>query len=264
MDRAIKGGKRLYPSTRKERLPITHSILEKIANFATHPTSSNYLDELNLDVAFKIAWAGFLQMEEFTYSLADLKKGNFQNTKLTRSDIVFSEDYQYATLRLKSSKTDVNHSGVEIVLAANPASIGSLSTCLVTALRNLFHFDPQLPQAPLFKLNLSGVFARHTVLKHLEKRLLASGILPNQYSGHSFRRGAAQHASDHGMLEENIQQLGRWTSRAFQLYFKTSAILLYALNLQFQTGRQCSYSRPFYSSDKPYTSPYPPLTHNTS
>jgi len=39
------------------------------------------------------------------------------------------------------------------------------------------------------------------------------------YSGHSFRWGAAQHASDIGMLDSEIQTLGRWSSTAFQLYF---------------------------------------------
>ncbi len=28
---------------------------------------------------------------------------------------------------------------------------------------------------------------------------------------------AAQHAADHGMLEEQIQELGRWSSQAFKL-----------------------------------------------
>ena len=260
LERIIKGGKKLYPSIRKERHPITHDILEKIANFAVNHTGPDSLDELNLDVAFKVAWAGFLRMGEFTYSLLDLKKRSFQDTKLIRSDVSFSDTYQYATLRLKSSKTDINHSGVEIILAANPSSIG---TCPVTALQNLVHCDPQSPQASLFKLCSNGTFARQTVLKHLEKHLLAKGIIPSQYSGYSFRRSAAQHASDHGMLDENIQQLGRWTSQAFQLYFKTSAMSLYSLNLRFQTGRQCSYPHISYSIDNLYTSPYPPLPTHT-
>ena len=102
-----------------------------------------------------------------------------------------------------------HYSGIKIILAANSSSI---DTCPVTALQNLIHFDLQSPQAPLFKLCLNGIFARQTVLKHLEKCLLAKGIIPSQYLGHSFRRDTAQHASDHGMLDENIQQLGQWTS----------------------------------------------------
>lgn len=64
LDRAIRGGKQLYLSIRKARLLITHPILEKIANFAANSAGLDHLDELNLDVAFKIAWAGFLRIRE--------------------------------------------------------------------------------------------------------------------------------------------------------------------------------------------------------
>ena len=40
-------------------------------------------------------------------------------------------------------------------------------------------------------------------------RALKIGIQDSGYSGHSFRRGAAQHASDMGMLDSEIQTLGR-------------------------------------------------------
>ncbi len=63
------------------------------------------------------------------------------------------------------------------------------------------------------------------------------------YSGHSFRRGAAQHAADSGMLYEDIQKLGRWTSPAFLLYFTSSAQTLYNLNRNFQTGRPVALPR---------------------
>ena len=78
LKRIIKGGKRLYPSIQKKRRLITHNILEKIANFAVNHTGPNFLDELNLDVVFKVAWAGFLRMREFTFYLSELKKRSFQ------------------------------------------------------------------------------------------------------------------------------------------------------------------------------------------
>lgn len=93
---------------------------------------------------------------------------------MTRSNVKFSENDQYATLRLKRRKTDTNHTG---------------------------------------------------------------------YSSHSFRRGAAQHASDNGMLDEDTQKLGRWSSESFRLYFTTSAQTLYNLNMSFQTGRPVALQR---------------------
>ena len=67
-------------------------------------------------------------------------------------------------------------------------------------------------------------------------KLRALGLQTDGYSGHSFRKGAAQHAHDSGILDDQIQMLGRWTSEAFRVYFTTNASVLYKLNHQFQTG----------------------------
>lgn len=68
------------------------------------------IDKLNIDTAFKVAWAGFGRLGEIKYTEAEVKKTSFEKTKLTRSDISFSEGDQYATLRLKRSITE--HTGV--------------------------------------------------------------------------------------------------------------------------------------------------------
>jgi hypothetical protein len=58
-----------------------------------------------------------------------------------------------------------------------------------------------------------------------------------KYAGHSLRRGAAQHASDNGILDEDIKRLGRWNSQAFKGYFSTSMVYKFMLNRRFATGR---------------------------
>lgn len=226
LKRIIKGGHRLFPSAKRNRLPITKDVLRRITT-----TTSLSVDDLNYNTAFKVAWAGFLRVGEFTYTPQALAMPSFSQTGLTRSDITFSEDDDYAILRLKRSKTDVKHTGVEIILAATNSS-----TCPVTALRLLFERDHQPPRAPLFSLQ-NGPFTRKSVIDFLKARLVTAGIPIEGYSGHSFRKGAAQHASDNGMLDEQIKTLGRWSSSAFQLYFQTSTPTLFALNKRFQTGR---------------------------
>lgn len=52
----IKGGKRLFPSKKRNRLPITKDILEKI-------TEEEPLRVEDLK-GFKVAWAGFMRMGE--------------------------------------------------------------------------------------------------------------------------------------------------------------------------------------------------------
>ena len=133
-------------------------------------------------------------------------------------------------LCLKQSKTDTEHTGAQIVLAATGEK-----TCPVAALSRLYTLDPQPANAPLFRLS-SSAFSRFSVVTALKKRLSLAGLAQFNYSGHSFRKGAAQHAADHGMLNEIIQKLGRWTSNAFRLYFTTLPELLYNLNLSFQKG----------------------------
>lgn len=124
----IKGVKRLFPSNGRNMLPITKDILEKITE--DEPLT---MEDLNVDTAFKVAWAGFMQRGKLTYTAAGLKKDLFKDTKLTRSDISFAEGDQYAILRLKRSKTDIEHTGIQIILAV----IGE-PRCPVSALRRLF------------------------------------------------------------------------------------------------------------------------------
>lgn len=63
------------------------------------------------------------------------------------------------------------------------------------------------------------------------------------FAGHSPRRGAAQHASDNGILDEDIKRLGRWSSEAFRGYFNTSNAYKFLLNKRFLTGRATPFIR---------------------
>ncbi len=221
----IKSGRRLFPSKKWNRLPITNIIFEKITE--DKPLS---VTDLNVNTAFKVAWAGLMRMEEFTYKAAEAKKATFAETGLTRSDISFAEGDQYAILRLKRSKTDTEHTGVQIILAAIVER-----TCPVAALRRLFIQDARQANTPLFRLQ-SEAFSLQGVVNILKQRIAAEGLSESNFSGHNFRKEAAQHAADHGILDESIQKLGRWTSNAFKLYFTTTPETLFNLNLSFQKG----------------------------
>ena len=76
----------------------------------------------------------------------------------------------------------------------------------------------------------------------MRKRLKDKGYKNHKcYSGHSPRQGAAQgaaqHAADNGILEYDIQRLGRWSSEAFKGYFHISQGYKFHLNRRFQIGR---------------------------
>lgn len=86
IDRILSGACYLFPHTKRKRLPITKDILQKLTS--TPPVS---IDELNIDTAFKVVWAGFLQMGEFTYTSTEAQASTFTSTKLTQSDVTFSD-----------------------------------------------------------------------------------------------------------------------------------------------------------------------------
>lgn len=224
--RLIKGARNVFPpSPKRIRHPITMTILKSIL-----PSFSTDKDDANIHAAFSIAFAGFLRMGEFTNTAADLTLSGASPKVLRRSDISFSENQDTATLLLRRSKTDANNSGVRIILART----GGIA-CPVASLLHLFATDPKDQSDTLFSFT-NGPFTRTRVLSALSLGLFQTGIQDSGYSGHSFRRGAAQHASDMGMLDSEIQTLGRWSSAAFQLYFTLSTSRLRQLNFQFQTG----------------------------
>jgi hypothetical protein len=227
--RLLAGALSLSPPTKRARLPITRDILSKIV---TAGISKKYR---NLDAAFTLAFAGFLRMGEITYTTKERKAPSFSAIKVTRSDIQFSSNLDHMLLRLKRSKTDSEHHGVSITIAATGDDL-----CPVQAMKRLFDEDRKDPLSPLFSLD-GGAFSAAAVQALLVKRLTAANVLAKGYSGHSFRKGAAQHAKDHGFTDSQIQQLGRWTSNAFRLYCEASAADLFRLNAQFQRGTPLAF-----------------------
>ena len=59
----IKGRRRLFPHQKKDQLPITKGIFQKL----TEDTPQT-IDEINMDTAFEVAWADFMRLGEITYT----------------------------------------------------------------------------------------------------------------------------------------------------------------------------------------------------
>jgi hypothetical protein len=87
-------------------------------------------NKINIVAAAATAFRGFLRSGEFTYKARELRNTTtFQNTRLLRSNVTFSENNDYVSIRLKRSKTNTDHKGVEIIITASNSS-----TCAVRAL----------------------------------------------------------------------------------------------------------------------------------
>jgi hypothetical protein len=193
--------------------------------------SNSEVNNLNFDTAIKLTFAGFLRTAELTCESKDLENMSvFEHTKLQRRDVAFADNDEHAVVLLRSSKSDYDHTGVGIVVARTGDA-----TCLVSALRALYALDPQPPRAPLFRTH-NGTLSRNKYINEMRKRLKDNGYKNHKrYAGHS--RGAAQHAADNGILEYDIQRLGRWSSEAFKSYFHIGQAYKFYLNRRFQTGR---------------------------
>ena len=75
---------------------------------------------------------------------------------------------------------------------------------------------------PLFLFRDGTTLSRATLVAHLRTALAQVGIDASQYSGHSFRIGAATSAAQAGYSDSFIRSLGRWKSAAFITYIRIS------------------------------------------
>lgn len=238
LQRILQGARTIQgPSRKKKAEPLSADQLRRITKRppAQRPRQgfSRWLDNLHFDTAIKLAFAGFFRTREITYEEGDLRNLEvFRHTRLQRRDVIFADNFEHATIHLRSSKSDYEHKGVDVIVSRTGSD-----TCPVEALKSLFDLDPQPPTSPLLR-HSRGAFSRERYVGTLRDRLRRIGCANYMdFAGHSPRRGGAQRAADLGMLEEDIQILGRWTSNAFKGYYKLSAYKRYSLNYRFLTGK---------------------------
>lgn len=100
-------------------------------------------------------------------------------------------------------------------------SIPSHTLCPVQALREFFEMCPAPASSPAFVIpTATGLrsLSYSSFTKHLKDLLRLAGFSPNNYSGHSFRRGGATYASSLGISHELIQRQGDEASTAYLEY----------------------------------------------
>jgi hypothetical protein len=187
---------------------------------ATVDTSS--FNGLNIYAAFCIAFAGFFRAGELTW---DQWNNVSPRTQISHGSVKFTADG--AIVHLPTSKTDQFGRGIDLTL-----SYSHDIACPVKALRHLFTRYPRPPSSPLFARAI-GPFNKQWFTKQISSSLFRAGV-PNSsgYSGHSFRRGAANTVISAGLSLDEIKTLGRWKSDAVKLYLtnKSSNAINFAIN----------------------------------
>ena len=106
--RLVQGARGLFPSKKRERLPIIRDILLKIIS----PFTSR--NDYHINAAFKLAFVSFLRISEFIYTRIKKITLFFKVIRFIRSDFTLFTDY--TIIRLKRSKTEKIYQGVNILV----------------------------------------------------------------------------------------------------------------------------------------------------
>ena len=188
------------PKSARKKLPMTYVLLAKMFNYLKNGIFNDVTD-LVLQTACMVAFFGFLRCREFTC------KTNFDsNIHLCIGDIDFAF-HDCVKLFLKTSKTDVYRQGVYIKLLKTDSDL-----CPYKLLRKLImnrKSSNATEKDPLFVEEHNIALSRNYFMSKLKTLLSYLGFVHSDYSGHSFRIGAATTCASNGIQDHMIQTLGR-------------------------------------------------------
>ena len=210
----LRGIKRSQNNIRKVRLPITSFILKQLCDLLDKGFMSPQID-LMLQCIFKVAFYGFLRCGEFTCNANE-------SMFLRMRDINVDVENAFFTLNLPCSKTDPFRQGVLITIHENAVLRPVHTMRQYLDMRYKFAASAF---SPLFTDNFHDGIAltRDKFLSHLNSLLQILGYPDGQFSGHSFRIGAATSAAAAGVEDHVIKTLGRWSSDCYLRYIRTDA-----------------------------------------
>ena len=196
------------------RLPITRPILHKLLGAAEQFSAPLY-EICQFQAMCSLAFHAFLRVGEITATNKEASPPLqlHQLVKLVNS-------YQDA-VALKVTFFNFKHSYNQ-----RPLSIvinRQVVFCPVQIMLKYLALRGSKP-GPLFVTELGAVINRAAFTEKLSLAIRISGLNPSRYKGHSFRIGAASHATDQGMSDAQIRTLGRWKSNAFQKYIRIPSL----------------------------------------
>ena len=209
----LKGIHRSEGASRPQdrRLPILPSTLEALWGVWSVPSPNISPFECSmLWAACCIGFFAFLRSGEFTSTPT-------QEVPLRPEDVAVDNhsNPSYMSIRLRHSKTDPFGNGVTLFVGRTYQHI-----CPVAAVLAYLAVRPPI-RGPLF-IHANGTpLTRVELIRHVRQALRLRGFDVSNYSGHSFRIGAATTAAARGIPDATIKMLGRWESSAYTSYIRT-------------------------------------------
>ena len=176
-----------------------------------------------------LGFFGFLRSGELTAP----EDGKFDPSQhLSYADIAIDDNLnpRRLSVTIKQSKTDPFRQGVTIFLGRTDTQL-----CPVAAL--LAYLAVRGPgEGPLFRFEDGRALTRTRLVTEVRRSLAGCNLRPQDYSGHSFRIGAATTAAACGASAETIMTLGRWKSQAYRLYIRLPSEQLARLSRSMATS----------------------------
>ncbi|XP_060139102.1 uncharacterized protein LOC118082278 isoform X1 [Zootoca vivipara] len=208
--KALEGWRRLQPPRKDSRKPITFNLLFQIHKQLRKLCWSKYEARL-FSAAYSIAFFGAFRIGEVVCegSPSQAAKG------ILLSDLSLSE--KEVVIHIRQSKTDQCGRGALMRLPAT----GHPGPCPVKDTRRFLHLRPASP-GPFLIHQDGSCLARHQFTRVMRKAIAACGLPPSDFAAHSFRIGAATTAVHMGLSVDRIKDLGRWKSKAYKGYLRSS------------------------------------------
>ena len=194
------------------RLPITITIL-KLLIAASDTVIGHYTDRILFKCMMTVAFFGFLRIGEITVAKNKMDAITLRNIQWDASTKSFS-------ITLTNFKHSVPGKSHTIVLKSQTLP----NPCPVTMLHNWLAIRPKIPGL-LFTLSDGKGMKREWFDQNLRRCLSFCNLNTKLYKGHSFRIGAATHASlSLGYTDSQIRLLGRWKTDAFKKYIRNPSM----------------------------------------
>ena len=119
------------------------------------------------------------------------------------------------SIKLKHSKTDQEMKGVKIVIGETGDDL-----CPIIAMLSYLKVRGSHP-GHLFCWQSGSPLSKSNFVDKVRSALTTANLPADNFTGHSFRIGAATTATSAGICDSFIQFLSRWKSNAYLLYVRT-------------------------------------------
>ena len=194
------------------RLPITPAVLRQIKGQWSAKASDP--DTVMLWAASVFCFFGFFRAGEIT---VPTQAAYNPRRHLSWGDVSVdnTKDPQILKVVLKFSKMDQLGKGAEVYLGRTGCTL-----CPVAATVAYMVMRGDCP-GQFFRFKNGQPLTKPKFIHHVRSALQGAGLPYSDFTGHSFRIGAATTAAKAGVEDSMIQTQGRWSSAAFLVYIRT-------------------------------------------